>query len=504
MTWNHVLDSLRRTALVVAIVAGVSASTAPLTYYVDVTAPAGGGGGMADPFNSITAAVSALNLNAAVGQNEGTLAIADGTYSIAGETFGANGIEITKYMTIKGGYAGSGDWSEAGRVPRSSVIDLNGANTRAFYQNTPSHWTMGSTFDGLTFQNANHTLAGGAIGGAGGWAVGMSINDCLFQNNTTTASGGAVYLAGTAAGTLLRNSDFVNNHADAQGGALCWTPSYAFTHLVENCTFEGNAAGTGGAIHVTTGANSDATARIEGCVFEGNTATANGGALFSPDGAGNDPIAVRQSRFTGNSAPRGAAIGGADYWHGEYYLENCLVAGNLGGYAITASGYRVLNDYAVDIVHSTIVDNPGGGISVTYNGEASDLGVRVRDSIVANNGAVGVHFNRNGGTGTAVLEYNDVWGQASNYLGDAAAGAGAMSVDPGFKASGGEAYTLGTSSPLIDAGTNLGIAVDLLGLARPDGAGYAMGAFEVPVPEPSALTLLAAAGLAAFVRRRQA
>ena len=124
MKRNQMLDSVRRAAIVILVVVGVAASAAPITYYVDVAAAPGGTGGASDPFNTITAAVAALNADGGVLNGEGTVLVADGNYKAlangGNESFGVEGITLNKHMTIKGGYAGAGDWSEASRVPRTT------------------------------------------------------------------------------------------------------------------------------------------------------------------------------------------------------------------------------------------------------------------------------------------------------------------------------------------------------------------------------------------------
>lgn len=503
-------DALRSALRWLAVlVSGATVSAVPLTVYVDVNAAPGGTGGTSDPFRTIGAAVTAINGNATVGHGEGTVLVADGTYrsTLSGglESLGTDGITLTKYMTIKGGYAGSGNWTDASRVPRSTNIDLTGAGTRAFYQNVPTHLYTASLIDGFALRNANHGLNGGAVGMAGGWGVGLSLNNCLFENNVTTGAGGGAYVSATDGPSLITNCDFVRNRASGDGGGLRFDPSYNRPLALSDCRFIGNQAASGGGVLFSLGSNSGTQFVATRNLFSGNSATVNGGAVFSVDGASTS-LTLSQSRFLANSAPNGAAIGGSGYWVGDYVVQNCLVAGNTGGFAVMQNGWRT-DSYSIDMLYSTIVDNPGGGVSATWldhAGPGPDLGLRVRDSIVAYNGSTGITYSQ--GTGPAsIIQYSDVWGQAANFAGNAVAGTGTISADPQFADRPNGIYDLLATSPARDTAFDLGVYLDLVGKVRPYPIGltpgYDMGAFEFP--EPTALSLAFLAG-AWFLRRRRA
>lgn len=482
----------RRTLAVIfsSILLLATATTRGADFYVD-PAYAGSGSGQTDPFPTLGAATAAANT--AAGSHN--VYIAEGTYAdIANgglEDFdagGSNGISVTRKINFYGGYAGyeggaTFDWST--RQPRTSFIDLEGGNARAFVNNYGTHVSTGPLFDGLAFQNANHSGDGGALLSSGGYGTTMFVNDCLFQDNTTSSSGGAVYLSASASSGWIRNSDFQNNTA-ANGGALYWSPAYQHTHEVTDSRFEGNSAtGAGGAIYVNEHSNSGVEPFIKKSRFIGNTAGSGGGALFNRNGAGVEPLSVYQSLFSGNSAPVGAAAGGSSFWHGEYYFENILATNNTGGYAFYAQGNRVSGDYAFEFAHATVADNPGGGIYSRGDG----LGLRVLNSILANNGSTGINYNQSGGP-AAELDYNDVWGHTTNYAGDASAGGNSMTQDPLFLDPTAGDFHLTEDSPVIDSGIDLGVNIDLDENPRPKGSGPEMGAFETPEPVAGYLLII--------------
>jgi len=291
---------------------------------------------------------------------------------------------------------------------------------------------------------------------------------------------------------VITNCDFVSNVSTnalgnyTGGGALwVWAQYGGSTRdWISDCTFTSNSCpnAQGGAVLVKNGNSNPFT--ISGCTFTGNDA-AHGGGVFSADGDGTPPVRVERCTFTGNSATSaGAAIGGSSFWHGEYEIENCLFYENTGSFAIYANGSRVnTGDRAVDLIHCTIVDNAGGGVYVRNRVGASATveTLRMRNSIVANNGATGVEYVINSGV-AAVLEYNDVYGHTANYATDAVAGTGSLSQDPEFIDAATDDYRMLAGNALLDAGTNLGVTIDLLGDPRPEGSGYAMGCYEAGVP----------------------
>jgi len=150
---------------------------------------------------------------------------------------------------------------------------------------------------------------------------------------------------------------------------------------------------------------------------------------------------------------------------------------------------------------TTLADNTGGGISVNTGASNKEANLVVLNSILANNGATGITTN----DPTPTIDFNDVIGHLVDFDGNASQGPNGVSVAPLFVDPASGDYRLLSTSPLLDAGTDLGIIVDLLGNTRPDGAGFAIGAFEVGVapqvvPEAASIAIwsLLGLGLAGF------
>ena len=474
---NRTLTQVLGVGLMVA--AGVASAA---TYYVDVDWTGPYNGKTNEPYKTIKAAVDAASTSAV----PRSVYIAAGTYADVAnggtEDYSAgggsdHGILITNVMTVAGGYAGwqggtTFDWTT--RTSRATIIDLQGAASRAFRLlwlsgNGPS---SGPTFDGLTFQNANVTNDGGAIYGAEQSYWTAYVTNCLFTNNiTTTGNGGAVRIGSAYVSGAIRNTDFIDNRAATNGGAVAFS-SGAGTTVVEDSTFLRNTAtfSRGGAI-CWEGSGGPVQA-VRRCRFEGNAAALSGGALFS-----NDPyIQLDRCTLVSNSAPSGAAVGGKTYWCGAYFLQNCLVYGNTGGYALQSEGARIFGSYTLDLLHCTVVSNSGGGARAQFDdGGTGNKPLRVRNSIIARNGQYGLYRAAD----DYVLLNNNVYNNATGNYYNCTTDVASISVDPVFIDAATQDYRLAKGSPSIDAGTNnSGVTVDLAGVPRPTRNGWDQGCYE--------------------------
>jgi len=498
--------------------AGAWWSATAATYYVDVNWTGTQSGTISAPYRTLGAAVTAAN-----GANGNTILVADGSYASSSgsglENFGANGLTITQGTTIQGGYAGwqSGttfDWTT--RVPRTTVVDLASANTRAFYRGGSGELNYAPTIDGLTIRNGNVTGDGGAIGGTTANHTGWTINNCLFENNRATGAGGAVYLrAEWNFSGAVTNSTFNGNSAGGRAGAL-YLDASGFSSpnriSVQGSAFNGNtAASDGGAIYAAI-PNTSAPVEVRGCVITNNAAgSASRGGGIGVESSGTGTLNVYQTILMGNSAKYGAAVGAiANNRRTTVYMENNLIAKNTvtagGSGAVYSQGNGTPTTYALDLAYCTVADNVGGGIQ---DFESGDIGynsygdLRVRDSIVTNNGVFGIAYTKSAYNHPPVLDYNDVYGQTSNYSGDAVGQAtNSLSVDPAFLDPTNNNYQLPlVGSPARGAALNIGIYTDLLGTARPQWY-FDLGAYQ-SIPEPAvSLLLLAAAPLLGARRRR--
>ena len=238
-------------------------------------------------------------------------------------------------------------------------------------------------------------------------------------------SGGGMYNAGTA--PVVANCIFINNRAYSDGGAI---DNNSASPTLINCAFLNNEAvnGYGGAIGNYLG-----SAAVSACVFSGNTATLDGGAVSNTGGAPT----FTNCRFTTNTAAHGSAVYNSN---SVALLTNCTISGNNAG----AGGSAINNALAGPTLKNCIL---WGDAVAEITGVA------------------------------ATVTYSCVQG---GY-----AGTGNISSNPLFVSAPAN-VALQAGSPCIDTGTASGApATDVLGLSRPFGTGYDMGAYEYGATAPT-------------------
>lgn len=470
-------QNLLRDLVCVAAVVTAVGTTLANDYYVDVEWQGTEAGSPTQPYNTIGEAVAAANAVAAIHN----IYIAEGIYAdsaIGGaEDYSAGGgtgggYNLARNISIFGGYAGwdgdgaaaeDFDWTAASRVPRSTRVDLQSADSRAFYRDK-SAVARGGVFDGLTFCNASHGTEGGTIWDYGNGTQ-LYVRNCLFTNNVTTgtAEGGAVRLYGNYAHVTIEDCDFVDNSAYRGGAArLSTDPSNYYdsraSMTVQRSTFVGNiAVDYSGAMEVSGGG----PFMLEDCTFTGNTAGSYAGALrFNSPG---HIFTARRNRFSDNTSTSGAAAVRFSNTS-TFTLENCLFDANTGPYTIETIGG------SLTLRHCTLASN-----NATTAALYTMRPLTVRNSIVASNGSLGIQRS---GTQTVDVDYTDVWGHTIANYDDVSAGAHDLSADPQFVDAANGDFRLTKNSPVIDLGTNLDITHDFDNNPRPARDGYDMGCYE--------------------------
>lgn len=156
---------------------------------------------------------------------------------------------------------------------------------------------------------------------------------------------------------------------------------------------------------------------------------------------------------------------------GDANITNNYFAYNArsGAYAHDEASMQVVNNTAFGNAFGGNSNDRDAAISLGTNGNSS-----VRNNILTSN-----LFGLQCDSCTAVMEFNNVWGNTTNYSGDASASSDDMSVDPIFADLAAGNLRLQETSPMIDAGTSTGApSVDWDGLPRPSGAGFDIGADE--------------------------
>ena len=348
----------------------------------------------------------------------------------------------------------------------------------------------------------NASLGGAASAGGGGVYAGGGglINAGLIGGNTSAGDGGGLVANGSL---LMTGVEISNNLAASDGGGLY--ASQAATLV--NTTFFSNASQTTGTLNGGGGAFLNADSLILGGLFDRNRAIADGGGVYALAGvsisgtrfvsntaAGNggglnergftagSAITITQAQFIGNRAMDGGGIWTRNTSSNR--LVNVLLARN----SVTNTGAAIyVYRGTVDIAHVTIAGpalNPGAAIFVTGT---STSRVNITNTLIAKH-ATGI---ARAATSVVTEDYTLFYSNTLNLSGTVTSGGHSLSGDPKFLSINTDNLHLGAGSAAIDHGANLGIAVDLDGLARPVGSAPDIGAYEWrPLPYAAYLPLV--------------
>jgi len=320
--------------------------------------------------------------------------------------------------------------------------------------------------------------------------------------NQAFEDGGGIYSRGMVLD--IRDGQISDNQTTIGDGGGIYSNDWGGDYL-ENTTIANNvAAGAGGGVF------SNSTTSILGSTIRGNSAAVSGGGI-SIIGR----LDIDTSVLNDNSAPIGGGIYSTS-WEAE--IRNSTLSGNLA--ATNGGGVYYNGGNLIWIENSTISDNSatvdGGGI---YNELASIEGitntVAIRSSLITDNEAGSIAneiyngmvvnagdnnlFGHGGETNAQAFFGFTPYGTDISATSDGTLPTPLTDIlNPILADNGGSTWThvLVTGSPAIDAinPANCLFDTDQRGMARPQGAGCDIGAYEVDLPP--AVTVEQAAGQA--------
>ena len=294
----------------------------------------------------------------------------------------------------------------------------------------------------------------------------LTLNSLTLSNglaNNGQQGGGAIFNHGTLTVTA---GTFTNNSSPAATGTSGGAIDSTGTLSVNTSTFSGNSAQEGGGIM------NQSTATVTNSTFAGNNATDfGGGALVNTAGTAT----VAGDTFVGNTGPGGGALDN----DATLNITNSTFTNNTAG---TNGGGAVVNFGTTTVNQSTFSGNTAPFGANLYNFTGFTLSMSM--DIVAG-GLTGT--NCGGGAAITDLGYNIDDGTSCGF---SAANHSLSSTDPGLDAlawNGGstETMALPAGSPAVDAippaTPGCPGSTDQRGIARPQGTGCDIGAYELAV-----------------------
>jgi chitodextrinase len=341
----------------------------------------------------------------------------------------------------------------------------------------------------VTVQGAGATITRSTASGTPAFRVfdvasggNLTLNSLTLSNglaNNGQQGGGAIYSHGTLAVTA---GTFTNNSSPATTGTSGGAIDSSGTLAVTTSTFSGNSAQEGGGIM------NQSSATVTNSTFTSNNATIYGGGALV-NAAGTETLAG--DTFVGNTGPGGGAIDNDTTLN----IANSTFTNNTGG---VNGGGAIVNFGTTTVKQSTFSGNtsPYGANIFNYTGFKLSMSM----DIVAG-GLVG---NNCGGQAPITdLGYNIDTGSSCGFTGTNHSLSNTQPRLDALASNGGSTQTMAlpAGSPAIDAipSATPGCtgSTDQRGIARPQGKGCDIGAYEVVVTTVDTTPPTVPAGLAA-------
>ena len=304
--------------------------------------------------------------------------------------------------------------------------------------------------------------------------------DASVAAPVTISGAGSSRVVEVVAGAVVSMNDLVvrDGVAGPIGGGVLNNGELSLDRVMVTANTENSAGAAdfafgGGGIYNGDGATLNLT---DSSVSDNATLNQPGGGVY---GFFNSTINVTRSTINGNV---GADVGGGLRTLGNVTVVNSTISGNTS--TVWHGGALFATDGIVVISNSTIVGNnapagTAGGLMVATFG--APVNVTLADSIIADNGSYNCQVEGGAAAVLTSLGGNvSTDGSCTAIASDQIVGAGGAGVDP-LADNGGPTLThaLLLGSAAIDAAVDACPTTDQRGVARPQGSGCDVGAFEL-------------------------
>ncbi|MBI2301280.1 MAG: HYR domain-containing protein [Armatimonadetes bacterium] len=409
---------------------------------------------MPTPQSALTAAVSG-----------DTILVARGTYQPTTGTSRAATFALKNGVTLQGGYPNGGGTRDpaANETILSGEIGAVGSTSdNSYHVVTGSGTDASAVLDGFTITGGYAPLSSGSYRGGGMYIDNGSptLRNLTFKDNLAY-DGGGMFVAGNGAKPTLTDVAFINNTATHFGGGITVPYPDDAEPTLRRVTLSGNQArNRGGGAYTSGGTWTDVTfsrnksteqsgggmacggdPTLTNVTFSNNTANVHGGGLYTDVNDVYDSATLTNVTFFGNSASFNG--GGMYNMANTPTLTNVTFAGNTAA----REGGAFWNNWQHMQMRNVIV---WGNTPARTGGGYTDIYYSVKEG-----GLTGDEF------GDHIITEDPRLGTLGNY--------------GGFT----ETIPLLPGSSAIDT-ANAAYApdTDQRGVARPQGAGYDIGAYE--------------------------
>jgi hypothetical protein len=434
--------------------------------YVSLNGNNANRGSIDQPWETIAYAASQLQPGDTLYLRGGTYPVSTGDfYYVETRTSGTadSPIIITAYSGEKVIIDGSGVSQNFMRINHDYWVVENLELTN-FSQGTDLFTVDGSfnTLRGLTI----HDIAGGAVGlnGSSNVLEGSTIHDLTRRAGAVTVTGVKIgsHNEGACDNNIVRNNNIYNNptgelvYIGAEGSTenvACQNNQILYNELHDGSeAIQIKLRSTGNLIKSNHIYNISIRAilSVEGSIIAGNTIH----SPLSPEAA----ITLRRNNQAINNL-----------------IYNTDGTGT--GIVVTPNTDVALNNEPMGFGNK-LYNNTVLGLAYGIQFNNAEL---LHDNVFINNLSA---FNKEMQIdparldGSNIFDYNNWFGPKSSQPGD---GPNTRRVDPGLIDQNNQNYRISASSPLVDKGMDLrseGVATDIEGRARPQGAGFDVGAYE--------------------------
>jgi parallel beta-helix repeat protein len=327
--------------------------------------------------------------------------------------------------------------NEAPSITEDNPETPDGINVEgASYVTVQGFTVNGRSRAGIRAATCDHvTIRDNRIDGSGKWGIFTAFCDDVVIDHNVTANTGeqhGIYVSNSGDRPIVRNNTIYGNtqagihmNGDISNGG----DGIISDALVENNVIWDN--GSGGASGINCDGVQDSLIR-NNLIFDEH---ASGISLYRIDGGGAS---------TGNRV-----------------LNNTVLVAADGRWALNIQDGSSNNTARNNIL-----------LNANSSHGAIDIGGDSLDGFSADHNAVTDRFTTNGGD--SVLSLSEWRGETGNDGNSFVSASSNLFENPG-----GDDYSLSSSSPAVDAGEMLAdVPADLLGVARPQGAGFDIGAYE--------------------------